>query len=385
MLESMKKVDKKILIMGGMVLGIVAIFVIAIIVVSLSSGGTLSYSKIESKLESAAESYYKDNSASLPKKVGESVEVDSDMLVSQGYIKDLTEFTEENVICSAKVIVAKTEDDYDYVAALDCGEEYQTTFLADMLIENEVVTSGNGLYKMEDVVEYGTTLGIDDDGYDLSTNELMQGYIYRGETVNNYIKLGDALYRIVKVDGDNDITVVTTGNKPKGTYDDRYNSEADREYGINDYTVSRAYESLTSNYANANEFIKKKITSKNICIGARSTDETSTDGSAECSVVMKDQHYSLLPVYDIMNASLSDGCETAESKECSNYNYLINEIAAWTMTPTNDNTYTAYRISENMVSSRTNLNASYRYVYYLSSRLVFTGGTGTEDDPYKVE
>ena len=67
-------------------------------------------------------------------------------------------------------------------------------FGKDYLIEKDLTSSGNGLYKMEDVVETGETLGIDDDGYDLSTNELMQGYIYRGEAVNNFVKIDDVNY-----------------------------------------------------------------------------------------------------------------------------------------------------------------------------------------------
>ena len=65
------------------------------------------YEKIENKLETAAEKYLKDNDSLLPKKIGQTAEVSSDNLVSGGYISDLTEYTEEGVICSAKVIVSQ--------------------------------------------------------------------------------------------------------------------------------------------------------------------------------------------------------------------------------------------------------------------------------------
>jgi len=385
MLESIKKVDKKILTMAGIVFGIIIIFIIAIVVVSLTSGGKISFSKIESKLEKAAESYYKDNDSALPKEIGKTEEIDDATLVSGGYIKDLSEYTDENVSCSAKVIVGKTMDGYDYVANLDCGDEYKTEFLADKLIESDLVTTGNGLYKMEDVVEVGETLGIDDSGYDLSTNELMKGYIYRGENVNNYVKVGDQLFRILKIDGNKDFTLVIAKSKVRGSYDDRYNTDIAKEDGINNYTTSRAYEALTDNYKNADELVKSKLASKNICIGARSVDETSTDGSVECSVVMKNQYYSLIPIFDIMNTSLSEGCETSISRECSNYNFLIDGNSSWSMTPSTDNTYTAYRITESISVSRTSMSGRYKYVYYLSNRLVFDGGTGTENDPYIVK
>lgn len=385
MLESMKA-DKKVLVMGGMVLGIIAIFVIAIIVIKLSSGGTLSYEKIEKKLETAAEKYLKDNDSLLPKKVGQTIEVSSDNLVSGGYISDLTEYTEEGVICSAKVIVGKYGDDaYDYVANLDCGDEYKTTFLADYLIEKDLTSSGNGLYKMEDVVETGETLGIDDDGYDLSTNELMQGYIYRGEAVNNFVKIDDVLYRVVKIDGNNDLTLVSLSRKVKGKFDDRYNSEVMKEYGINKYSLSRAYEGIKTAADAAGELIKSKLVTKNVCVGARNADETVTDGSVECAEVFKDQTYSLLPMYDIMNASLAEECTTSMSNECINYNYLADGTSFWTMTASPDNTYTTYKISKNVDQSRANTNGVYKFVYYVSNRVKFESGTGTELDPYIVK
>ena len=49
MLESIKKVDKKIIIMFGVMIAIVLVIIIALIVLSLSGGGTLSFEKIETK------------------------------------------------------------------------------------------------------------------------------------------------------------------------------------------------------------------------------------------------------------------------------------------------------------------------------------------------
>lgn len=385
MLESMKA-DKKVLVMGGMVLGVIVIFIVAIIVIKISSGGTLSFEKIEKKLEGAAEKYLKDNDSLLPKKIGETIEVSSDTLVSGGYISDLTEYTKEGVVCSAKVIVGKYDKEkYDYVADLDCGDEYTTTFLADYLIENDLTTSGNGLYKMEDVVETGETLGIDEDGYDLSSNELMQGYIYRGEAVKNYVSIDGALYRVVKIDGNNDLTLVSLSRKVKGKFDDRYNSEALKDYGINKYSLSRAYEGITKHYETASETIKSKLVTKNVCVGARNADETVTDGSVECAEVFKDQLYSLLPMYDIMNASLAEECTSTMSNECINYNYLADGTTFWTMTPSSENTYETYKIGTNVDQSRTNTTSVYKFVYYFSNRVKFESGTGTETDPYIVK
>ena len=241
--------------------------------------------------------------------------------------------------------------------------------VADYLIEKDLTSSGNGLYKMEDVVTPGETLGMDEDGYDLSSNELMTGYIYRGENPDNYVKIGKTTFRIVKIDGNKDLTLVSTLNKPKSAYDDRYNNEIEKNYGINDYKVSRAYEKVADYFENKekSDLIKEKVAAKNICIGARSEDETATDGSVECSVVMKDQIYGLLPLYDILNASLDENCETASNRECANYNYLMpKQTTYWTLTPSTENSYTAYKISTSsnppILLSKTNSSSTMKFV-----------------------
>lgn len=386
MLESIKKVDKKIIIMAGMLLAIIVVIVIAIIVMSLTSSSNLSFEKIEEKLVIAAENYIGDNEDKLPKKVGEKIEINIETLLSGGYIKDLSEYTDENVKCGAKVIVAKTVSNYDYVPVLDCGKEYKTEFLYKKLLEN-VVTSGNGLYSFQEVVKYGEKLGFDETGYDLSSNELMRGYIYRGENVNNYIKLDNELYRIVKIDGNSDLIVLKESALTIDVYDDRYNAEVDDNYGINDYRVSRIYETLTNTFndLSSDSLIKQKVVGKNICTNSRSENETITDGSVECAKVMKDQYYSLIPVFDIMNASLSEDCLITTSKSCKNYNYLLNYKFYWTLTTSTINSYSAYRANYQIETNRLYTSANYRIVYHLSNRLVYVSGTGTQADPYIVK
>ena len=87
MLENIKKVDKKLLTMMGIIVGVIVIIIIAVIVVALTTGGSLSYEKIENKLASAAESYCNDNDDKLPKIVGDEIRIEASTLVSGGYIK----------------------------------------------------------------------------------------------------------------------------------------------------------------------------------------------------------------------------------------------------------------------------------------------------------
>ena len=390
MLESIKKVDKKIIIMMGILIAVIAIILIAVLILTLTGGRNLSYEKIENKLSSAAESYCKDNDDKLPKKLGEEVTIELATLVSAGYIKDLSEYVDEKVSCNAKVIVGKNHSGYDYVPALDCGKDYKTIFLADKLKEN-VVTEGPGLYQ---VSAPNVDMGLDADGYDLSTNELMFGYTFRGEKLNNYIQFGDKKskdnqkYKIVKIDGNDDIMVVVISNtKEKGEYDNRYNPETDEKTGKNDYTTSRALENIGEIYdkLDNNSIIKQKVVTKNICIGARAYDDTTKDGTTECRTVMKDQYYSLLPAYDVLNASLEPLCSTTTDKLCGNYNYLSIGNTYWTSTPSTKNSYTAYSVGGGLSSSPVTNQYVYKYAFYLSSRLVYVSGTGTSDDPYIVK
>ena len=393
MLESIKKIDKKLLMMMGFVLFVIVLIIILMVVMSVSTGGKISYEKIEKKLEQAAEKYYKDNDSDLPKKVGDIIKIDADELVSEGYIKDLSEYTEENVTCSAEVIVGKTVDGYDYVAALNCDEDYKTEFLADKLISSDVVTTGDGLYKLDEIVTTGEVLGMDDEGYDLSSNELMSGYIYRGEKPNNYVLIDEQLYQIVKIDGKKDLTLLSMSTKLKSTYDNRYNSEEDKNVGINDYTKSRALEKIQNQFENKEEkdgLIKNKIVSKNICIGPRSDEETTTDSSVECSVVMKNQLYGMLTINDVILASLDENCDTTLNKECENYNYLMPaKTSYWTITPSTEDTYMAYRVAtkekQPIELIKASSSSTIRYTYYLSNRLVYVSGTGTKTDPYIVK
>ena len=198
MVDKLRNMDRRFLGMLVFIIVVILIIVIAMLIISLSSGGKRSYASVEKTMVSAAKKYYKDNPSLLPQESGKDIEVDTTVLASGGYMKDLSELT-KNDECKGKVIVGKNKNDYDYTAYLDCGSKYKTALLYARLIEN-TVTSGEGLYAVSDFIEAPTTLGVDDDGYDLSKNELLYGYVFRGQNVDNYIKIEKMLYRIVRID-----------------------------------------------------------------------------------------------------------------------------------------------------------------------------------------
>lgn len=386
MIDKLKNMDKKMLIMLGFLVFIIFIIIIIMIIMSMSGSGKMTYQRAEKEMVSAAKRYYKDNKSSLPQNEGEEAKVDTDTLISNDYLVDFSGDLGED--CSGTVLVGKTKNDYDYVADLTCGDKYSTNFLYRKLLEN-VVSSGNGLYKVEDLITTDNNLTFDESGYDLSKNELMSGYIFRGNDVNNYISFGTkTLYRIVKIDGNNDIMVIPVRNNLTSYFDNSFNTETNQRDGINDYSMSKAKKALDDFYngLESENILRVKSVPKHICIGTRSEDDTTRDGSSECSKVLAGQYYSLIPVYDYMNASLDTECVEPLNPSCTNYNYMtVNSSSFWTMTASSDDSYSAFLITGKPKLEKVSRSAKLNYAIYLTNRLLYVSGTGTQKDPFVVK
>ena len=86
-----------------------------------------------------------------------------------------------------------------------------------------------------------------------------------------------------------------------------------------------------------------------------------------------------------MNASLDPNCDTAISRNCSNYNYLAKtKNKYWLLNGTNENTFEVY-VSD--PTGKINLeNASVkrdlRPLFVIPSNLLYKSGIGTIDSPY---
>ena len=189
----------------GIIVGVMILLLLILFIASLggSKSKSYSYSEIEDILEKAGKEYFKAHKDYLPTDDGSVVEVDSSNLVAEGYMKDLNTYTKDNVKCTGSVSVENENDDYLYTPNLDCGSTYSTVSLVSkILADNDTVTSGYGLY---------------------SNNG---SYVFRGENINNYVKLGNSLWRIVKItSNDNVVLVSETGAGFPHSWDDRYNEE----------------------------------------------------------------------------------------------------------------------------------------------------------------
>ena len=347
-------------IIGG-VLILICIIIIIYFSFFYNNGGS-SYVELRNTLEKAAINYCDDNCGNLFGGVT-TITVPARTLIDGGYMREFNKGDETT--CDGEVVIKKAYAGYNYITDLDCGENSLKN-IYDTIVENaSIVDNGSGLYEMND------------------------SKVYRGEYVDNYLKLGNTMFRIVKLNNDNTLMLVLDdyNKNTESKWDDRYNSNVKRNDGINDYSISRARETLTNIISNLYaEDIGKKAMSYDYCIGSRGLADASNDGSIECVSKFND-YISLLTVYDFINASIDGGCKSVDnSKVCQNYNYLDSYSEAfWTLTPVKDTTNDVYYYDgSSLVEDKAKTKHSLRFVITISGEEKYKSGTGTFEDPYVI-
>ena len=366
---------KKMFKFMGIIVGVMIILLIVLFLISSCSRGgkshNYSYSKIEKVLKDAGKSYFKDHPEYLPQDDGDTVEVEATTLANEGKMRELSYYTDKN--CTASVQVDKSGKSYLYVPNLNCGDDYSTmTLFSKVLNDNEPVTTGYGLYAYNG------------------------GYAFRGETVNNYVQLKDYLWRIVKIDSDNNLVLITA-DVPYKTYvwDNRYNETEKYTTGINNYSTSRIKELMDEIATTPIEndvtalFSKSdlpRLATHNLCIGKRKIDSVSKNNSEECTELFRDQKVGLLTLSDYLYASIDPNCKAVNSESCQNYNYLVVSKAWWLMTASKDSTASAFMVrSDGTIKEEyTNKLSGVRPVIYLNEKTLFKSGKGTFDKPYTI-
>lgn len=359
---------RKIMFFAIVILVVFLLLMLILSTASLFSDKSYSYDDIEKVLEESAIKYFKDNKKSLPND-SQVVEITDKTLTATGYMNDISEYIEDGSTCSGKVSVQKVDDEYTYTPYLDCGENYNTKPLLST-ITKKTVTSGDGLYKYQN------------------------GYVFRGEIVNNYVKLDKALWRVVKITSDDDIVLILDDKYSEGySWDDRYNNEKEYNAGINDYKASRVRNFLMDVYKDDTDYAilskndRAKIKTHDACIGLRSNDSTLKDNSLECSSVINGEKLSLLTLSDYMNASIDSTCVNAKSYSCQNYNYLVSDFDWWLATAASGTTDIVYMIRNNGVIKENYASgyANIRPVIYLNDNVYIKSGKGTKEAPYKLK
>ena len=361
---NLKKIDKKLYKYIVIASSVMALVIVFILVVSIMSGGRVSYSAAESKIKAAAISYYAAREDELPI-VGESVTLSIDTLVEAEKIKSLDKLLkDESATCTANVTVSNNNSYYLYSVILDCGEAYKTSLLTDKIkTDNTVVSSGDGLY---------------------SSNGSL---LFRGEDLNNYVSFAGKTWRIVKINSDNSIRLIQIDGKEKTEWDDRYNSDVDSNNGINNYRVSRIKDYVESVYDNEKEFSteeKSYIVAQDICL-ERLAEDSYINEYRTCSDILENQYISLLSASEFVLSSIDSKCDSLDDNECTNYNYLANiDRSFWTITASTAKTDLVYQLSPTPYAIRASMSSTVNVVIHLSSNATYSSGDGSLESPYKI-
>lgn len=358
---------KKLLIIGGSIMGGLLLIILIAAIIGGTGSKNLTYEEFEKRLYNAAVRYYQDNKKELPSYDGE-ITLSYSTLVNKGYIKPIEKLLKNGSSCTAEVRVTKYADNYSYVPYINCGSDYTTKELYNVIFEdNPTVTEGKGLYEGNNY------------------------YYFRGEVTNNYVGLNDKLYRIVKINDDNTITVIKQERTPNTyTWDNRYNIEEKGNYGINDFELSRIKDTLKT-LATTDEIFtdttKAKLTPKQLCIGKRKLDTSDKTNKIECSKLTEDSYYlGLLTVSDYLEASLDPNCTNISSKSCMNYNFLATIGSSFTLTAVEDNTNEIYYYSTRGVKTRDAFEKqSLNVITFISNKAIYDKGNGTESNPYIIK
>ncbi|MCM1370872.1 MAG: hypothetical protein NC181_03160 [Clostridium sp.] len=339
------------------------ILLIVIIALFVNGCGTniKNYSDLENELISAANKYYKDNEDRLPTTDGSIQSVSDTELVEGKYIKELNKLYTKDT-CSANVEVIKSGENYLYVPNLKCAK-YETKVLVNE-ITSKVVTKNDGLYHIDDE------------------------YVFKGDYVDNYIKFGDSVWRIISIDSTGIKIYLTTEKLDKTVWDDRYNTDKETETGKNVFETSRIKDALEEAYS-TNKFISENnrqyLVNADWCIGGVKN-ETLTSKVNLCNEKSK-QYIGLFYVDDFAKASLEPECKNFDDVQCKNYNYLASlKTTDWTLNYYTGSSYQAYNVSKTGVNyGKTSRNLTLRPVVYLNSKIRYISGTGTEKDPYIIK
>ncbi len=362
---NLSQINKKLALIGGVVVGLVVVAVIAIFIIARDNN--LEFSAIEQQLRRGAEKYFKDNANLLPKENGQKTVVDVTTLENGEYIPLLSKMVKNDVVCNGEVRVSKNGKHYLYVPYLNCGKEYVTEELYKKIINpSNIVTKDDGLYKIN--------------------NE----YVFRGEPTNNFVEFAGQKWLIIKVDKDNHIKIMQYENKNRFAWDNRYNIDRNSNEGINNYLKS-SIETELLNLFDSEELIPEKekrfVVYKPFCIGKRSETAADKSGKVECAKMTKAQPLGLITVGEFLTASLDKNCKTTYDASCQNYNYLAKfEHSWWTITGNKEKSHRIYRVSETFITDTSASNEiRIKPVLHLSDNIIYSGGIGTFDDPYIIK
>ena len=354
-----KKLMRNLLIIAG-------IFIVVLIRLWIFSNkgdgsANLDYIKIEQKLVDASKSYLKKTEL-YPQEQGDIITISSDVLISNKYMKSFDKLTKDTN-CFGQVYIQRNGENYNYMPNLTC-DNYQTNSF-----KNKITSL---------VREDG------EDGVYLINNE----YIYRGEKVNNYLKMGDNIWRIIKMTDDGYLKIIMQKYEENAyIWDNRYNVTTKDYSGINEYEKSRISETLYKLYSTKGNFGRLYIVPRYICVGKRAYNNFTLGTDEECSLKSeKVQYLDLINSTDLAYASLDQNCNHTNDMACNNYNYFTSFFrGSWSLISEKDKVTSVYFYNiGNRITYKANSEKRVYLVAYVNADNTIKSGNGTSSSPYLI-
>ena len=241
--------------------------------------------------------------------------------------------------------------------------------VGNTILENvDIVTSGDGLY--EDEYEYGR-------------------YFYKGGNPNNYVTFNNekAGWRIISVERDGTIKIIRSASIGEMAWDSSNSNNWARPASLNTYLNGTYYNELNSTAKNqivAKDWSIGTIEYENYYIADQIIDENSKKWNGKVALAT-------ISEYIRSNSNKSScgsfGLSADNYSSCRNTNwmYYLSDWW-WSLSARTRYTGTVFVIDTNSfnIRSANSITSLVRPVVYLSSEVKITGGTGTQDDPYKI-
>ena len=348
--------------------GFIILLIIIITLVALANNKTKKisgYPDVESRMVAAAKKYYEKYPDQLPNMENVPMSIDAEKLIQSSFLKPFSEMVKDNTECTGHVKVYKNDDIYSYFPYLNCGTAYKSTKLGDKLVEQNLVTDGDGLYRINDE------------------------YIFRGEYPHNYAKFNGETWRIMKINDDGSIKMIQLSKKAtKNIWDDRYNNERNGNTGKNDFKISRMLDTLKSGYEE-NKYVKKEnkelLVKKNWCIGKVSEGGANIADLNLCSETYDNLYIGLITIDEVLITSLDDTCNHIFDGSCTNYNYFDKINVGWTLTTGSKKTYTVFSANGATIDVKSASSMSVvRPVVNINADVLYNTGDGTKKNPYVI-
>jgi len=390
------------------VLGLVLVVLLGFAIYSLFIEGHLKFQKNEEAFLAGVKKYYEYNPTKRPKE-GNYQEIKLSTMFQGSWVESLY-VPKKDRLCDGDsfIRVINENGEFRYITYLKCGKyESKVDHQAPTIVlngEDTVVIHLNETYTDAGVKEvkdnhdklnssdvtvdtskvdtskignYEVTYRVLDKSYNRATikrtvvvaetlsdhikNEKGQGFVYQGPAADNYVLFSGMLWRILKLDSEGNIMLITD------------NTISNVFYGASDksYPDSNVYKWLNTYFlSNISEKSQNYIIDTKWCY----------DDRAEAGIA------------DVCNSSVNAkigllNLSDYERAKVDNRSYLVNQARFYMLNRQNEQSiWISDLYTDNaLLNADTKDLVGVRPVLSLSKDIYLTSGTGTKDDPYKLQ